>query len=478
MQKQTIWQQHWLLEAVRLKESQWGPIEDAVEVRKAIAAGGRFHERLLLRAQLLGQRAGWPALQLRMLRALRLSLVALSVLFILLGIGAALGALTDVDGRVNILLALVALLAVPSASLLFWVLAFFFSSSNSGFGLSQLWLWLSQRIVKGPDQGLLFNALFSFSGRQSNLRWGFSVVNHWLWLLALVSATCTVLALLAAKRYHFNWETTLLSADSFVALVQGLGVLPSYLGFVTPAEAVIRQSDGLQLVPAGAQVQWSSWLVGCLVVYGVLPRIAVLVLSLLIFKQRQRRLHIDTNQIGFIELRQRLQPRTESVGVDAVAGADQVPEAKVVEQRPAMTATTVVIGVELPPDHTWPPALLPSAWLDAGIVDSREQRAELLARLSQERFEHVVLCADSRQTPDRGVVAWLAELASYGVYCTVYLMNTNTNASASEKGLQSPSGTDLLEAWFSRLNQAGFKAVYTDFEQLFTNINTNTTINN
>lgn len=462
MQTQSQWQQHWLLEAVRLKESQWGPIEDAVEVRRVIAAGGSFEGRLLLRAQLLGQRAGWLTLQQRMLRALRLSLIALSMLFIAIGIGVAVGALATIDGRVNVLLAMVALLGVPTLSLLFWLASFFLarSSNNNGFGLSQLWLWLSQRIVKGPDQGLLFNALFSFSSRQRLLRWGFSAVNHWLWLLALVSASVAVLALLAAKRYSFNWETTLLSADSFVALVQGLGVLPSYLGFAIPTEAVIRQSDGLQLLPAAAQVQWSSWLVGCLIVYGVLPRVLGLALSLFLLKQRQQGLQVDSNQIGLIELRQRLQPHTESVGVDAVAGADQVPEAKVLDERPSRSAATLVIGVELAADQAWPLSAMPAVWQDAGLVDSREQRTELLKCLTEGRFEHVVLCADASQTPDRGVVAWLAELASYGKYCTVYLMNS------PKEELQSSPSTDLLNAWFARLSKAGFKAVYTDFDQL------------
>lgn len=466
MQTQVDWQQHWLLEAVRLKESQWGPIEDAVEVRRVIAAGGGFDERLLLRAQLLGQRAGWLLLQQRILRALRLSLIALSVLFMAIGVGVAVGALATLDGRVNVLMALVALLAVPTLSLLLWLLSFFLKGSgdNNGFGWSQLWLWLSQRIVKGPDQGLLFNALFSFGSRQRLLRWGFSAVNHWLWLLALVFATFTVLALLAAKRYSFNWETTLLSADSFVLLVQTLGVLPSYLGFSVPTEAVIRQSDGLQLLPAAAQVQWSSWLVGCLIVYGVFPRLLALAFSLFLFKQRQHRLHVDHNQLGLIELRHRLQPQAEPVGIDAVAGVDQVPEAHVLDQRPSISATTVVIGVELPTDHVWPPVALPSTWQDAGLIDSRKQRAELLEQLSQRQFEHVVLCVNSAQTPDRGVVAWLAELATYGKYCTVYLMNAN------KEELQSLSNTDLLDAWFARLRKAGFKAVYTDFNQLLTEL--------
>ena len=74
------WQSYWLVEALRLKESQWGPVEDAVEVRRAIAAGGSFEQRLLLRAQLIAQRSGWPDLQVQLIKALRLSLGLLSAL--------------------------------------------------------------------------------------------------------------------------------------------------------------------------------------------------------------------------------------------------------------------------------------------------------------------------------------------------------------------------------------------------------------
>ena len=58
MKEHNDWQSYWLLEAVRLKESQWGPIEDSVEVRRVIAIGGGFEDRLLLRSMLLAQRSG------------------------------------------------------------------------------------------------------------------------------------------------------------------------------------------------------------------------------------------------------------------------------------------------------------------------------------------------------------------------------------------------------------------------------------
>lgn len=450
------WQSYWLVEALRLKESQWGPVEDAVEVRRAIAGGGSFEQRLLLRAQLIGQRSGWPALQAQLIKALRLSLGLLSLLFVIVGIGAAAGALATSNGQVNIFIALVALLGVPTLSFVLWIASFFMGSG--GLGLSRFWLWLSQRLVKSTDKSLLSNALFSLAERQHMMRWTLSAVNHWLWLLALSAACVTLLVLLAAKRYYFNWETTVLSPDRFVVLVQSLGVLPSYLGFLTPDEGIIRQSDGLQLpqLSAAAQVQWSSWLVGCVVVYGVVPRLVAWLCSLFVLRNRSKKWLIDTHQAGLIELRSRLQPAVESVGIDEVAGADQVPIAEVSALRPAADASTLYVGIELKPELHWPPATtIPAAWQDGGKVDSREQRAELLQRLSEAPFEHLLLCVDATQTPDRGVVAWLAELASYSSHCSIYLMHFSHDEE-----------NELDAAWHSRLSTAGFKAVYTDFEQL------------
>ena len=54
---------------------------------------------------------------------------------------------------------------------------------------------------------------------------------HGLWLLALLAALVMLLVLLSTRRYGFVWETTLLPADTFVALTHLLGALPALLGF-------------------------------------------------------------------------------------------------------------------------------------------------------------------------------------------------------------------------------------------------------
>lgn len=450
---------YWQVEALRFKENQWGPVEDAAELRRAIAAGGSLEQRILHRAQGVAQRQGWPAVQQQIIKALMLSLGLLSVLFVFMGFGVAVGALGQVNGHVNVIFTLLAFLAFPTLTLLFWLFSFTVTSSQQeGVGLSRIWVWISSRLVKGPDHVLLSQALLHLSQRQRLLRWVFSSIHHWLWLCALVTATLSVVVLLSTKRFIFNWETTLLEPDTFVVLVQWLGVIPSWLGFVTPSVEVIRQSDGLQTTSAAYQVQWSSWLLGCLVMYGIVPRLIALLFSLWMCRVRLGHFVIDASQAGLLEQKNRLMPQVEIIGIDADAPADKVAVKAKRLHRPTQMATTAVVGIELPPDIAWPPFVLPSQWLDMGIVDSRPQRQTLLNDLNKERVQHLVLCVDGTQTPDRGVIAWLVELASYTDFESIYLLQPS---STSMEAFES-----RLPAWKQRLHQAGFKAIYIDDKQL------------
>lgn len=451
---------YWQVEALRLKESQWGPVEDAAELRRAIAAGGNLAQRLVHRAQGVAQRHDWLRLQLQIVRALKIGLVLLSVFFLLLGFGVALGAFASPDGQLNVVFTLLAFLALPSLSFLFWLLSFFVSAggTHDGVGLSRLWLWLSSRLIKGPDQLLLWQALMQMLQTQRLVRWVFGSLHHWLWLCTLLSAMMTVLVFLSVKRYSFNWETTLLSPSVFVGIVQWLGLIPSWFGFTTPAVDIIRESDGLQVASAAHQVLWASWLIGCVVVYGVLPRVLALLFCLAMGWRQLKTYTLDLNQPGLIEQKTRLMPHIEAIGIDAQPPADQVPLTAQRIARPLLTAFTGVVGVELPTDIEWPPFTLPRQWVDKGIVDNREQRQTLLADLSRQPTQHLVLCVDGSQTPDRGLIAWLVELASYTEFESIYILLPDRSGFTGS--------STRLPAWWDRLTQAGFKAIYTDEKQL------------
>ena len=126
------------------------------------------------------------------------------------------------------------------------------------------------QLARGPDTALAPQALLNLLARAA-LRWLFGSISHLLWLTGLCAALATLLTVLSTASYRFIWATTLLAPDTFVWLTQAIGWLPGLAGFPLPDAATVLASDGVQTLPAAAQVQWSLWLIGVVVVYGVLP---------------------------------------------------------------------------------------------------------------------------------------------------------------------------------------------------------------
>src|SRR5690606_4876431 len=137
---------------------------------------------------------------------------------------------------VNLLLALAAMLGLHALTLMLWLAGMGLQSNGSGGAwLGQLWLDATRKLARGPDAALAPRALAGLVGRSGGLRWSLGAISRLLWLAALASLLVVLLAMLSARRYTFNWETTLLSPDAFVTLTQALGWLPSKLGFAMPS---------------------------------------------------------------------------------------------------------------------------------------------------------------------------------------------------------------------------------------------------
>ncbi|TEA77059.1 DUF2868 domain-containing protein [Allopusillimonas ginsengisoli] len=436
----------WLAETLRLRENLWGPLEDASEVRRARAEGGSFTEKLLRRAHYLGQREHLDQVLSRWSGMAKLSLLIMAVAALLAGLVAALGALGDGGRSVNIMLALVALLGLNTLTFLFWLLSFVVVSGQGGSWLGECWLWLTRRLARGPDAALAPRALVELLSRHNALRWTLGGISHALWTLALACAVMSMLAVLSTRRYSFNWETTLLSPDTFVAVTTALGWLPSTLGFSIPSPELILASDGLQRLPEPAQALWSSWLIGCVVVYALLPRLIALMLSLFMARKRLANLQLDSRLPGYAELQDRLSPASERAGIDQPDGADTLAIRDAVELVAVRPGQPLLVGIELAPDVPWPPPGLSPAVANFGVIDSSNQRKALLDRLQQSRPTRLLLICDARQTPDRGTIALLTELASFAQDTRIALLRAPASSQSETR----------TETWRERLQAAGF----------------------
>src|SRR5690606_35962075 len=226
-------------------------------------------------------------------------------------------------------------------------------------------------------------------------------------------------AMLATRRYGFVWETTILGSETFIALTHLLGGLPSLLGFGQPDAELIRASgDSLQL-DESARHSWAGWLLGVVLVYGLLPRLALALLCGWRWRRGRSRLQLEVQLPGYQLLSARLQPDSERLGVsDAAPGFLHQAHAGV-HSLSGQGALLVAVGLD--DRHPWPPPLAATVTY-VGIVDTREQRRQIRDRLSRSPPQRLVIACDPRRSPDRGSMALLAELSRYAAATRVWLL--------------------------------------------------------
>ena len=400
-------EQLWLTEAIRLREEQAGPLDDLEANRRARQHPGDLPGRIVQRATWLAERDGLTSALRHWKQGARLALLALLLVAVVSGAGLGFAALGGGLPAVNVFWAVGSLLGLNLLLLLGWVLGLLSAGSHAA-GLGRLWLWLSEKLARDAQAAHLGPALVLLLQRRKLNRWALGTLVHGLWLVALLSALVILLLLLATRRYGFVWETTILGADTFVQLTQTLGSLPAWLGFSVPDEAMIRASGDALASPEGARQAWAGWLVGVLLVYGVLPRLLLAGLCLWRWCSGSRRLVLDLKLPGYSRLRERLMPSSERLGVND-------PEPPVMHSVQAGQAAensdgALLVAIELDSDHPWPPRLPPSV-KDAGVLDSRESRNRLLDQLSRYSPARLAIAIDPRRSPDRGSLALVAELA-------------------------------------------------------------------
>ena len=412
-------QRLWLTEAVRLREEQAGPLDDQEANRRARASAGDLPTRIQNRALWLAERDGLVGALQHWLQGARLALLVLAVLVALSGAGLAFAALGNGQTPVNVFWAVGSLLGLNLLMLLSWALGLAFAGEH-GAPLGRLWLWLSEKLARDARAVQLAPALLILLQRQRLNRWAIGMLVHGLWLLALVSALVILLLLMATRRYGFVWETTILRGDTFVAVTQALGALPALLGFSVPTVEMIRASGDTALNIESARQAWAAWLVGVLLVYGVLPRLVLAAFCRWRWARGRAALALDLNLPGYSQLREVLMPSSERLGVNDAAPA-QLHQVQV-EGTSLAHEGAVLVAIELDDQRPWPPAL--SAEIqDAGILDSRESRNRLLEQMSRFPPARLVIACDPRRSPDRGSLALIAELARNAAATRVWLLS-------------------------------------------------------
>jgi hypothetical protein len=413
-----------LAEAVRVYEEERGAVLHEPEAdARGRAAGGDLERRIIARARSLSL-AKPLAAALRHLRATTSAGFGVAVICALAAGAGAAGAFfgSPPSGPVNFFQVLAGLLGIPTLALLAWILFMLVRPKGAAIGgLGNAVMALGGRLTRwmhgGPLSLVAARATRSMFAGGGIGRWTIGTISHTLWLAYAIGALALAFFYLSTREFTFAWETTILTERHYVILTRTIAFVPSLFGFPTPEAADVASSQraGDILSGEGARGAWAGLLIGCLVVYGVLPRVLLLGLCLITMRRAMGRYRLDVSLPGYARLLPLLLPASQPKGVVDAERTDQIGENNRLPETLAIRreGPVALIGLEMgPPAGGWPPAIRGVDWLDFGLVDDRSSRHRVVDQVRraavQPRAIAVVCVLD--QTPDRGNRAFLDDL--------------------------------------------------------------------
>lgn len=413
----TTFEAIWQAEIIRQQEAEQGPFDDR-SIQQHLDAESDIDARLITRATLLTDRHKFVPVIARYQLGLRLGLWILILTAILSGVGLAMQITPTQVRTVSLIEALIMLIMLNALFIIVWLVSIVTKPRARGLA-GWLFKAISNRLHKA-DIVRVASAHTSVMHRYRLLKPTFSSLSHLLWALLLTAALLTLTARFVAFEYEFVWRTTLLSQTQISALLNAFHAIPSLLGLPRP------EIDQLSVV-AHNNRQVAIWLLTCVCVYALLPRLALLLASAWMRQQRLQNFPIDWSLAGFSELQQQWQ-RSAVVEVEPPPMAIQRSGPNAVEQSDhhidsTTTVNTAQLAQQLVITVDWPAQ--PQSYLQSHFgeyaevsvrgANSAAERQKLLQALHQHTstVPRTLLLVNAQLSPDRGTLRFIDSLAEY-----------------------------------------------------------------
>ncbi len=429
-------------------------------------AGASFAERLAGRARSLAAEWNLGQQVAHARRLLGLTAGVLVALFAILGGTAALQAFPDSGRPVNFFWLLLVLLGLHLLTLLLWLAGLLSMRGRPDEqptlralrrGMRLLAARLPAAAIPQSAEAVAATSEVTRAWLQVHLRgwpgvWRVSRIVHACWLAWLLGGFLVIVLMLGARQYDFVWETTILDEAAFQTLTRGLGAAPDLLGFPVPAAEAVRLSrgGGPAMVAAPFREQWAGLLLGSLLLYGVAPRLLILILCRWLGMRAASHARLDLTLPYYVGLRQTLDPPTLALapeGSDLAPSDARPPEPSRTSRRPPQEACWVALEVD--GGVSWPPPGVADDQ-DLGRIDDRRSQQSLLETLATRRCAALVAVSELRRTADRGLTRLLGELGNGVGPAGLWLVLL---ATASESASQ--DGRDKLSAWYALAARCG-----------------------
>lgn len=405
-----------LIEQIRCIEAKHTLDSNSMELSLDHSMHRGFDDCLLQRAQSLVLRNN---LQPILGRAERVSRYAYTLSLTIAAVLGALGtlyAITNSD-TINIYSLLLVLLGFNLLSMLLWLAGISLNMQSLSAGvLAKLINWLPAQLHNQYENGTQADRAWlacHYGGRTG--KWQFSKITHELWLVYLLTGFAVLVLQLIIRQYDFVWGTTLLSDMAFMKLTDALSTPLQALGLITPGIEQIHdtQIGASQTLTAAHRYSWAQFLLGALLLFGIVPRILLWFWSMLMRASARRHFTLDYYLPYYIQLHQQLMPLASH---GEIIDADTSPPAvsQTAGSHPEthkLPNDTQWVSVELGNDINWPPASI-SAENDLGQVVDSETLAHILNRLKNYTPAVIAVAVSAIRPPDRGVQRAINNLMS------------------------------------------------------------------
>jgi hypothetical protein len=351
------------------------------------------------------------------------------------------------DRHINLLGALAAVLALPTLSLLLWCTSLLLGRGHAGGGMARGVAALSMRLpgLRTRHSARLWTAAIETLREAGLGLWALGALNHAFWILAFSGILVGLLASFAFWSYTLGWETTILSTGFFASLVQAIGWLPARLGFPLIDPGLAHTGAA-----AGDQASRAWWLIGCTLVYGLMPRLVALAGCAVVAWRRWPALgQVDIESGHGRELSERIARISASAAIGKPPVAADGPRAPL-----------ALLGFELSSDIDWPPeplrAPLPAGAWSRGIAGDAEERRAAIDQALATRPQGLLVACRAAATPDRGTERFLQALVAPAGQAALWLQGEHEHPAwqpwserSALRGLVLLRDGDAVMAWLA-----------------------------
>lgn len=270
-------------------------------------------------------------------------------------------------------------------------------------------------------------------------RFQLSYLTHLIWFFYFLGAIIILLIKLATHQVDFMWETSLLSSDAFTSLTQLLGSVPNWLGFSVPSAVQIQQSHlgntNLAIDAENLRMAWSSLLIVSLVIYGLLPRLLLLIIMRWRLNVAQVLFTLNPAHSYYLQLRLHIKPNVTQLGViDADEHAEIFkPASKKLIHNSIVPKQCYPVFLELS-TKAFEALVLPlSKEVELLCHDfinlcDYESQSKLIDNIEQTKPNNIALYVGLSRLPDRGMLSLIKKIkATSESHCYLVLVIDTTN---------------------------------------------------